>query len=192
MPKHVIRQELLTRRKQLGVAEHRHLSQQAQRRLIESDCFKAARTLALYSAINNEVQTELLFAAAVAEGKRVSYPRVRSTVLEFVEVVSLPHLQLGSFGVAEPQRGELLPVTEIDLLVVPGVAFDRSGHRLGYGKGFYDRELARVSSAAVSVGLCFDFQLCGRLPSESHDQPVRFIATETQFIPCRPLGAGSP
>jgi len=192
MPKHVIRQELLTRRKQLGFAEHQHWSLQAQQRLIDSDCFKAARTLALYSAINSEVQTALLFAAACTDGKRVCYPRIRSGALEFVAVAAEQNLQPGCFGVAEPQNGDPLPVAEIDLLVVPGVAFDRTGHRLGYGKGFYDRELGRVSASAVSVGLCFEFQLCDRLPHEPHDQPVHFLATEVEFIPCHPVGAGSP
>ena len=192
MPKRAIRQELLARRKQLEAADYYQLSLQAQQQLIDSDCFKGARVLALYSPINNEVQTRLLFTVARVEGKRVCYPRIKSERLEFLEVTSPHELVPGCFGVAEPQTGKPLPVTEVDLLVVPGVAFDRAGHRLGYGKGFYDRELARVSTVAVSVGLCFDFQLCERLPRQSHDQPVQFIATEAEFIPCPLMVAGSP
>ena len=192
MPKHAIRQEMLARRKQIEAATCDQLSLQAQQQLIESDCFNVARVLALYSSINNEVQTDLLFAAARAEGKRVCYPRIKSEELEFVEVVAPGALVSGRFGVAEPQSGQSVPVAEVDLIVVPGVAFDRVGHRLGYGKGFYDRELARASNTAVSVGLCFDFQLCERLPRESHDQPVQFLATEASFISCRRLVAGSP
>jgi len=192
MTKHVIRQELLARRNLLAETECRLWSQQAQQRLIDSDCFKAAQVLALYSPINNEVQTALLFDAAGAVRKRVCYPRTHSESLEFVEVAELQALKAGRFGVAEPQTGVPLPVTEIDLLVVPGVAFDRTGHRLGYGKGFYDRELERVTNTTISVGLCFGFQLCARLPREAHDQPVQFVVTESEFLSCRPLGAGSP
>jgi 5-formyltetrahydrofolate cyclo-ligase len=192
MPKHAIRQELLLRRKRLDAAEQLHWSLQAQQRLVDSDCFKAAQVLALYSPINNEVQTALLFEVAHCQGKRVCYPRVRSESLEFIEVTVVQELRRGCFGVAEPKNGEPLPVAEIDLLVVPGVAFDRTGHRLGYGKGFYDRGLTRVATVAISVGLCFGFQLCDRLPHESHDQPVRFVVTETEFLSCHPLVAGSP
>jgi 5-formyltetrahydrofolate cyclo-ligase len=192
MPKRAIRQELLARRKQLEPSACHHLSLQAQRRLIDTDCFKKAQVLALYSPINNEVQTGLLFTAACVEGKRVCYPRIKGECLEFLEVSSPQDLAPGGFGVAEPQIGKQLPIDAVDLLIVPGVAFDRAGHRLGYGKGFYDRELVRVSTAAVSVGLCYDFQLCELLPCESHDRPVQFLATEIEFIPCRPLATGSP
>ncbi len=192
MPKRTIRQELLARRNQLEATDCHYLSLQAQRRLIDSDCFKKAQVLALYSPIRNEVQTGLLFDAARVEGKRVCYPRIQSECLEFLEVASPQELAPGCFGVAEPQIGKPLPIDAVDLLVVPGVAFDRVGHRLGYGKGFYDRELARVSTAAVSVGLCYDFQLCERLPRESHDRPVQFLATDLEFIPCHPMVAGSP
>ena len=192
MPKHAIRQELLARRKQLKASQCHLWGLQAQQRLIASDCFKTARVLALYSPINNEVQTDLLFAAACAAGKRICYPRVRAQQLEFVEVVSAADLVTGRFGVAEPQSGEPLPVAEVDLIVVPGVAFDRAGHRLGYGKGFYDRELARATTTAASVGLCFGFQLCERLPRESHDQPVQYLVSETEFIPCHLRVTGSP
>lgn len=192
MPKHALRQEFLTRRKQLGCAAQQHLSLQAQQRLIASGYYQSARTLALYSPINSEVQTALLFASARAQGKRVCYPRLRSAALEFVEVTEVQQLSAGKFGVAEPQTGEPLALAEIELLVVPGVAFDRTGHRLGYGKGYYDRELARATTATISVGLCFDFQLCARLPHETHDQPVQFVVTDLEFIPCRPLAEGSP
>ena len=184
MPKHAIRQDLLARRKQLEPTECLDLGLLAQQRLIDSDCFALAQVVALYSPINNEVQTGQLFAAARAEGKRVCYPRIKAETLEFLEVSIPGSLAAGSFGVAEPQSGRVLPIAELDLIVVPGVAFDRTGHRLGYGKGYYDRELVRVTTAVVSIGLCFDFQLCEKLPRESHDQPVHYLVTEKEFIPC--------
>ncbi len=190
MEKQVTRQQLLSRRKQLTETTCLESSRQIQQRMIESDLFSSATTLALYSPVNNEVRTRLLHDCAVEQGKQVCYPRVVGESLQFVAIDSLELLQPGSFRVAEPVSGDALDVGMIDLLVVPGVAFDREGFRLGYGKGFYDRELSRVATATVSVGLCFDFQLCDRLPVEAHDQRLDYLVTETQFIPCGKDAAG--
>ncbi len=193
MEKHKTRLRLLQQRRELNEAACRQLSLQIQQRLINADCFRQARSLALYSSVNNEVGTEELFCAALKEGKQVCYPRVSGdNQLVFLQVRSLEDLRQGRFGVAEPHGGEQCGVDELDLVVVPGVAFDRQGGRLGYGKGFYDRELSRLTSVTGSVGLCYDFQLCASLPVEAHDRPVSFLVTESQFIPCHKVVAGSP
>lgn len=192
MEKHATRQRLLTQRKQLESAVCRQLSLRAQQQLIKSDCFQQATSVALYSSINNEVHTDLLFDEAKSQGKRVCYPKVRGEKLGFIQIEKLADLERGLFGVAEPFVGIDCRIDALDLIVVPGVAFDRRGYRLGYGKGFYDRELSRVSAATISVGLCYDFQLCELLPVEDHDRPVQGIATESQFNPCDSVVAGSP
>jgi len=190
MEKQVTRQQFLNRRKQLAEAECLELSRQVQQRLVASELFSSATNLALYSPMNNEVRTRLLHDCAIEQHKQVCYPRVVGESLQFVVVDSIELLQPGSFGVAEPASGDVLNVERIALLVVPGVAFDRAGYRLGYGKGFYDRELSRVTVTTASVGLCFDFQLCDRLPVEAHDQRLDYLVTETQFIPCGKAAAG--
>lgn len=192
MEKQATRQRLLHQRKRLKDTVCRQLSFRAQQQLINSDVFQQAGSVALYSSINNEVHTDLLFVEAKAQGKRVCYPRVRGETLDFMQVETLDDLGRGSFGVAEPLIGIDCRIEELDLVVVPGVAFDRLGFRLGYGKGFYDRELSRVSAAALSVGLCYDFQLCEPLPVEDHDRPVGFLVTESQFKPCDKVVAGLP
>lgn len=191
MVKHTIRQQLLVQRKQLDEKNCQDLSLRIQQSLIDADCFSRAETLALYSPINNEVRTDHLLAVARQSGKQVCYPRVCGEALQFVQVVSVAELAPGAFGVAEPKSGGIVPVGEIDLVVVPGVAFDLNGYRLGYGKGFYDRELSRVTQKTASVGLCYEFQLCEELPVEEHDQQLDYIATEMQLIPCRKNAAGS-
>jgi 5-formyltetrahydrofolate cyclo-ligase len=184
MAKNSLRQTLLARRKRLEVETCRALSRQLQQQLIATSCFQQASSLALYSPINNEVQTSDLLKAALQTGKRVYYPRVSGERLQFCRVNSAADLSPGAFGVAEPIAAPDTVVEQLDLIVVPGVAFDRSGYRLGYGKGFYDRELARVPAATLSVGLCFEFQLCPAVPHEAHDRPVRLVVTEHQIIPC--------
>ena len=192
MEKQAKRQLLLQQRKQLTEAACLELSLCIQQRLLDFPCFSTAETLALYSPINNEVRTGHLLDKSHAAGKRVCFPRVTGETLQFVAVDSVAELQCGSFGVAEPIGDNVLPVQTIDLLVVPGVAFDQEGYRLGYGKGFYDRELARLTRTTTTVGLCYDFQLCEALPIEEHDQQLDYVITETQFIPCHKEVAGSP
>lgn len=184
MGKKFIRKQFLDSRKQLDLPTYFRLSQQAQRQLIGSEGFIRAGTLALYSPINNEVATDQIFAAAKELGKQVFYPRVVGEDLEFIEVCAVNKLVPGAFGIAEPVAGGKKTVGELDLIVVPGVAFDLGGHRLGYGCGFYDRQLAGKSTETITVGLCFEIQLCDRLPTEAHDQALDCIATETRFISC--------
>ncbi|MCK5913891.1 MAG: 5-formyltetrahydrofolate cyclo-ligase [Desulfuromusa sp.] len=184
MGKQNIRKQFLSCRKRLDLPTYSRLSQQAQRQLIDSECFDQAKTLALYSSIYNEVATKEIFAAARELNKRIFYPRVIDDELEFIEVHAVNELWPGTFGVAEPVSGMKIPAFELDLIVVPGVAFDLRGHRLGYGRGFYDRQLTGRPVGTIAVGLCFEMQLSDSLPTEDHDQALDFIATETRFIPC--------
>lgn len=184
MRKQNLRKQCFDRRKQLDWLTYKRLSQQVQSQLVSSECFVNAQTLALYSPINNEVATAQIFAVATELDKQIYFPRVAAADLEFFAVRTIDELVPGAFGVAEPVSGKKISVAELDLIVVPGVAFDLLGHRLGYGRGFYDRLLVGKSSRTVTVGLCFETQLCEQLPAEAHDQRLDFIATETKFIPC--------
>lgn len=192
MEKHATRQQLLLRRKQLDGTLCLDLSLRTQQRLLDFAGFSCATTLALYSPVNNEVRTDRLLSVALSQGKQVCFPRVTGERLQFVTIESEAELQPGTFSVAEPVGENVLPLRQIDLLVVPGVAFDRDGFRLGYGKGFYDRELSRLTGATVSIGLCYDFQLCDMLPIEDHDRQLDYIVTEKQLIPCHKGVTGSP
>ncbi|WP_305042983.1 5-formyltetrahydrofolate cyclo-ligase [Geoalkalibacter sp.] len=183
MPKTSIRDTLLKRRRHLSVDTCLLWSRLAQQHLIAGDAFQQARTLALYSPINNEVFTEEVFSTARALRKRVFYPRVVGQHLEFAEVGDRSQLVHGRFGILEPPAGPTLPVADLDLLVLPGVAFDQSGHRLGYGKGFYDRTLHLADAGCFLFGLCFEFQRVAALPCEAHDVPMHFVVTETGTYP---------
>ncbi|WP_321365564.1 5-formyltetrahydrofolate cyclo-ligase [uncultured Desulfuromusa sp.] len=191
MGKALIRKQLLALRRQLDATTHSQLSQQVQQQLLRSDCFVQAKTIALYSPINNEVATEKIFAAAQRRDKKIYYPRVNGDELEFFEVFAAADLSPGCFGVAEPVAGEGISVDTLDLIVVPGIAFDLRGHRLGYGRGYYDRQLEKTSVKTVTVGLSFEAQVLTLLPAEVHDRPLDFIATESRLIPCRSSLAGS-
>lgn len=190
MPKTSIRDDLLVRRRQLSLEGCLLKSRSIQERLQQTPEFQGAVRLALYSPILNEVFTEELFHAARRQSKTVAYPRVRGASLEFVEVADLRELSPGAFGVLEPRGARLVPVESLDLLVIPGVAFDRSGFRLGYGKGFYDRALHRCLKSGRLIGLAFDFQLVTALPAEVHDVGMDMIVTEARLL--RFAGQDSP
>lgn len=143
------------------------------------DQWDAAHTVLLYSALPDEVNTDYLLLSAREEGKTVLLPRVdgeRLTLHVYDPDVMAP----GAFGVMEPQGPEFPSSRygEIELALVPGMAFDRRGHRLGRGKGYYDRLLPQLPAARV-VGLCFPFQVVASVPAEAHDAAVHPFMPDT-------------
>lgn len=174
-----IRTTLLRQRECLTRDQVQKLSAAAQAQLLAHPAFMQARTLALYSPIRNEVETGGLLAAALTEGKRVCFPCVVDEHLYFYQVLAQEELQAGCFGVCEPdRRADEIDSGEIDLLLIPGVAFDRQGFRLGYGRGYFDRMLGNGNFSGLRVGFGYDFQLVDALPAEIHDQRIELLVTE--------------
>ena len=184
MEKQNIRKEFLAQRKQLDTATYLRLSRLVQQRVIASELFAGVKSLGLYSPVNCEVATAQIAAFAWGQCIKVCYPRVVGKELEFVAIESLDQLAAGSFGVAEPTAGQGIEVASLDLLVVPGVAFNLAGYRLGYGGGYYDRLLAGHRNEILTAGIFFESQLCRQLPVEAHDQQLDFIVTEARHISC--------
>ncbi len=179
MSKRTLRQQLLARRRALAAAEREAASSAIQRTLVDSPAFAAARVVALYAAIHNEVETEAVFLAALSRGKEVLFPAVSGDHLVFHRVTGPAELHPATFGIPEPlaacpQRDP----READLLVIPAVAFDLAGQRLGYGKGYYDRTLHLLEGSGRLVGVAFDFQLVDAIAGEPHDVRVDVIITD--------------
>ena len=147
-----------------------------------SGFFREARCLALYCAIHNEVSTDEIVEQALDRGKSLVLPRVSGEELEFVLIESPAELVSGTFGVKEPKGSHLVPVEKVDLIVVPGVAFDQRGHRLGYGRGYYDRALAKCQSHCIKVGFAYDSQLVEELPATDYDETLSMLITESQTL----------
>lgn len=172
-----------------GLARARSL--EAQRRLMDAPCWRNARSVALYVALKGELSTDSLLDAAWKSGRAVWLPRVRPREpgrMEFVACAGPGQLRPGPFGLREPEDGlpglgpeEAGMSFRPDLLVLPGLAFDRRGGRLGFGGGYYDRFLDNMP-ACPRVGLCFAFQIIRNLPLEQWDQRVRYLCTEEQFL----------
>ena len=149
-------------------------------KLIEARC-AAGALIALYAHKGSEVETTLLDEALRASGYRIAYPRVvgEARVLAFHEV-SIGELGVARWGLREPADVGATAVTieEISAFIVPGVAFDRSGGRIGWGKGHYDATLAVAHPNAVRIGIAFECQLVDNVPRESHDAVLDAVMTE--------------
>ena len=165
---------MLARRNALDAKEIAKRSRLAQELLLESKEFKSAKTVAAYHAFGSEARTDMIIEQAGALGKKVALPSVEGESLAFYELSSGKYLVKGRFGIMEPLPYG--PVDRIDLLIVPGVAFDKKGYRLGYGKGYYDKFLARKKIFAIGLG--YSFQLLGRLPKGKYDKKLDAVATE--------------
>jgi 5-formyltetrahydrofolate cyclo-ligase len=182
MPKRSIRSHFLAERKLRSNQTCFDSSVEIQKRFMRSDFFSNACCLALYSAIHNEVSTDEVATQALAQGKILVLPRVSGQCLEFVEVQNYAELAPGAFGVKEPQGQNLVAIEKIDLIVVPGVVFDQRGHRLGYGRGFYDRTLAKCQNQCKKVGFAYDFQLVEELPATDYDETLYALITESRTL----------
>jgi 5-formyltetrahydrofolate cyclo-ligase len=184
MPKHSLRTQLLAERRALSPDSWCASSSKAQLNLLSLDEYASAECVALYAPAHNETDTGLILAAAFKAGKRVLYPAVCGHQMVFRTVERVEALKEGAFGILEPcPTGTDHQADEADLIVVPGIAFDLTGHRIGYGKGFYDRFLHHPGCRAHLVGLCHDFQLTdGAFPADSHDIPMEIVVSDKRII----------
>lgn len=183
MPKKALRRDLLERRRTMDRHAWESASRAAQQRLTGMDIFIQSRCVALYASIQQEIDTTHLFQVARSLGKKVLFPAVCGNRLQFRQVDSTDQLSSGAFGILEPCLLETEHLLEAaDLIVVPGVAFDLQGHRIGFGKGYYDRCLSELATPAVLVGLCHDFQLLDQIPAEGHDIRMQYIVTDKRLI----------
>lgn len=180
--KRKVRIDLLERRSRLTFEDVNKNSKKSTENLLGLTHFKKAQRIALYFPIKNEVRTERIFEKAKECGKELYFPRVVDGLLEFHKVEDLGELRPGRFGIPEPSRDATkIHVNDLDMIVVPGVAFDLWGRRLGYGKGYYDRSLIDVNKERL-VGLAYGFQILTWIPTELGDKRVGLIITEKGII----------
>lgn len=178
-----LRKEARKRLSALSAETRSAASAEICRRIAALPEWAAARAVALYAAQPSEPDLAPLLDAP---GKTTSFPRVSGDILEFHRCHCRDLLLPGPWNLSEPdpRHCPIFPVAEIDLLLIPGLAFTRAGERLGRGGGFYDRFLARVQPRAVPVGICFAAQIVPAMPVEIHDRQVNLVITEAEVIRC--------
>lgn len=152
-------------------------------KLLASEEFRKSRTVMTYVSLPAEVDTFHFNEEALKRGKRVAVPYLGTADQEILasEITSMDSLVKGPFGIFEPKDGckKRIPLEEIDLIVVPAIAFDRNNMRLGRGKGYYDRFLSKPDlSSAKTIGIAYRFQITDPLPQDPHDRPVHRVFTD--------------
>lgn len=178
---------MLELRKSFSVEEARSAALRVQQAFLASPEFSQARVLALYAPIHGEVDTSEVLRAALDTQKIVLFPAVCGDALRFIRVTDPDALRKGTFGIPEPcVTGEAVAPNRVDAVVLPGVAFDLSGRRIGYGKGFYDRAFHHLEGQGRLIGFCYDFQVLEEIAGESHDVAIDVIVTDSRVI--RPRG----
>jgi 5-formyltetrahydrofolate cyclo-ligase len=181
-----LRKRMLAQRGALTPAHRSRLSQAIQSRALQLPIYQAARVVVLYSAAGGEVSTQVILTNALASGRRIFYPRTAADGSgELIAVGSQSDLRAGRYGTREPSGSERLCAADCGDLVmfVPGLAFDRSGNRLGRGQGWYDRILSQLS-INNSVALAYEFQVMPKVPVNEWDQKVQYVITENSVIHC--------
>lgn len=187
MTKNEIRKELLSRRLDLSDSDVSFRSEAICRRLIADEVFTAASVIGLYWPFKNEVLTGGVFWAALSEHKRVGFPLVRADrLIVYISVDDPADMAAGNYGIMEPRfvPERVIPIEEFDLIVIPGIAFDDRGYRIGYGGGYFDRLLSGSGITATLSAMVFDFQIVDRIPNEEYDRKVEIIFTESRVIAC--------
>ncbi len=190
-----LRRELKARRAALSEAERHRYSEQITTLVCDLPAYRASQTVMLYMALAQEVQTTALITHAWRHHKRVIVPVVTPAGLVAVTCpTEACHFCPGPFGIPEPRdRSVVVPPTEIDIVLVPGVGFDAKGVRLGYGGGYYDRFLRLLPARTPFGGLAFHTQIVPSIPRLPHDIRMPFVVTEQGVLtydavarPCDP------
>lgn len=144
------------------------------RMVLDTDAYRHAQTLYGYLPFNQEVDLLWLLRQALADGKQVALPKCYGKEMRFVLISDPAQVRPSSFGAPEPIADAPIADDKAALVLVPGLAFDRRGYRIGYGGGYYDRFLSREPDHPT-IALCFDFQYFPRLEAEDHDIPVNLV-----------------
>ena len=177
MDKKALRRQIGEKKSALTALEIEERSRALAEKLYETPQYRAAKSLYAYLSFNQEVRTNPIIERAWADGKRVAVPKVIGKDMVFIWLTGFDQLGPGYYGITEPIENGPVADDGTALVLMPGLAFDPDGHRVGYGGGFYDRFLEAEPNHPL-VALCYDFQLFDHLEVEVHDIPVDRVITD--------------
>lgn len=183
-----IRKKMISERKQLSDEKVKDMSETIINKLKKIPVYNMSKTIMVYLSFGNEVDSREIIKDCLENDKRVVLPFCDNTDMSMTptEIKSLDmDLVEDSIGYVQPSKESLDPVdlSEIDLIIVPGLSFDRKGYRIGFGAGYYDRFLGRVNFEIPTIGLAYDFQIIDSLINmEDYDIPVDYVMTEERII----------
>ena len=172
--KQEIRRLVRQRKREMAAEEIAEKSAALAATFLATDAYRRAKTIYGYLPFNQEVRTLPILEQALRDGKQVTLPKCKGDEMRFILVDDLGAVAPSAFGAPEPIADGPVASDAAALVLMPGVAFDRSGHRIGYGGGYYDRFLA-CEPEHPTIALCFDFQVFDHLETDAHDVPVNLV-----------------
>ena len=183
--KNHIRTKIKSQRNSISKEEVLSKSTLASELFLSSEEYASASVLMLYMPLGNEMDTSIVISQALNDEKKVVLP---VTDVENVDIIpyyitDVTNFKDGAYAIREPQNGTLAKPDEIDTVIVPGIAFDYHGGRIGFGKGYYDRFLSKFKG--TKVGFCYDFQLTDNAYSEPHDVMMDYVVTNDGIYKCK-------
>ena len=174
MDKRQLRQSIRQQKRAMTEEEILRRSAKLGELFASSEAYQNAKTIYGYLPYNQEVRTVPMLERALREGKRVAVPKVYGEEMKFIYLDDLNQVAKGYAGIPEPIADGPVADDETALVLMPGLAFDPQGHRIGYGGGFYDKFLAAEPNHPT-LALCYDFQMLPALETEEHDIPVDYV-----------------
>lgn len=176
MDKALLRKEIRALKRAMTRQQIAEKSEALARQLYAHPLYQNARCIYGYLPYNQEVRTTAMLEKALLDGKRVAVPKVYGDTMRFVYITDLSKVEKGYCGIPEPVEDGPVAQEEDALVLMPGLAFDHEGGRMGYGGGFYDRLLEKEPKHPT-LALCYDFQMVERVPMEEHDHRVDAVIT---------------
>lgn len=184
--KKIIRQEVLLKRDSIPENIRKEKDAAIRQGIIRLPEFTDAKTILFYASFRSEADTSEMIKITLGQGKRATLPKVdkKNKKLLLYEIKDMSELMQGYMGISEPSVSEkrLTEIDNIDLIIIPGAAFDVSGNRLGYGAGFYDRLLTGMKNKIPVIAPAYEEQIVENIPSEPHDVRVDKIVTDKRVI----------
>ena len=174
MNKQQLRQAIRQRKRAMTQEEIEDRSRSLCEKFLNSDNYRRCTCLYGYLPYNQEVRTWPILHQALADGKKVAVPKVYGDEMKFIYLTDLTQVATGYAGIPEPIADDPVAEQQDALVLMPGLAFDPQGHRIGYGGGFYDKVLSR-EPGHPTVALCYEFQMVDHLETEQFDIPVNTV-----------------
>lgn len=171
MDKNILRSQIRQQKRAMTEEQILDASRRLGRLFVQSQAYQQAKTIYGYLPYNQEVRTIPMLEQALKDGKKVAVPKVYGEQMKFIYIQDFSQVEKGYAGIPEPIADQPVAHDQTALVLMPGLAFDREGHRIGYGGGFYDRFLAEEPNHPT-LALCYEFQMQPHLETEEFDIPV--------------------
>ena len=180
-----IREEIIDKRNNLILDIKQNYDSLIFEEIINSEIYKKSKKIFTYISFGSEVDTIKIIKYSFSNNKEVYVPKINKQTKDMIalKIHNFNNMSVDKWGIIEPNSVDKTNIgTDFDLIIMPGIAFDKQGNRIGYGGGYYDKYISKLNNASNLLALAYDFQIIQDIESESHDIKVDFILTNKGFI----------